>query len=65
MFRLIIEDKFIDYHLETAAEVANAVFENTGLWMLASHVKEVCACLTVGDKWENKDAGIIIIKEDN
>ena len=60
MFRLIVEDKHIDYTLSSAMEVANAVFENTGLWMLASHIREECSKAKSGDRFEYDDAGVVI-----
>lgn len=60
MFRLIIEDKHIDYKLHSAAEVANAVFENTGDWMLASHAREVCVNSSAGCRFEYFEDGVVI-----
>lgn len=60
MFRLVIEDKNIDYELDNANEVANAIFNNTNEWMFASHVREVCANAKSGDRFEYEDNGITI-----
>lgn len=60
MFRLIIEDKHIDYKLSSAMEVANVIFENTNDWMLASNAREVCVNSKSGCRFECYEYGIVI-----
>lgn len=60
MFRLIIEDKNLDCKLDNAGEVATVIFENTGLWMFASHVRQVCNEAKSGDRFEYEDVGVTI-----
>lgn len=59
MFQFIIKEKNIEYRLDTANEVANAFFENTNEWMVASNVGEVCNKAKTGDVFEYEE-GIII-----
>ena len=60
MFKLIMEEKNVNCTLDNADNVANLVFELTGLWMFASHVREVCGKAKSGDKFEYDDCGITI-----
>lgn len=60
MFRLVIEDKYLDCKLDNASEVANVIFDKTGLWMFASHVRQVCGKAKSGDRFEYEDVGVII-----
>lgn len=60
MFRLVIEDKYLDCKLDNADEVANVIFNNTGLWMFASHVRQACNEAKSGDRFEYEDVGVII-----
>lgn len=60
MFRLVIKDRYVDCELDNASEVANAIFDNTGLWMFASHVKQVCNEAKSGERFEYEDVGVTI-----
>lgn len=60
MFHLIIDDQNIDYSLNTAADVANAVFDSTGIWSLASVVKQWCCEAKPGTRLAFEDTGVII-----
>ena len=59
-FTLIDEYREIETIFDSTSDMANFVFETTGLWLLAGHVKSVCDEMQRGDKWENEDAGITI-----
>ena len=60
MFRLVIKNRYVDCELDNASEVANLIFDNTNLWMFASHVKQVCSEAKIGDKFEYEDVGVTI-----
>lgn len=60
MFRLVIEDRNFDGKFDDADEVANVVFDKTGLWTLASLVRQECNEAKSGDKFEYEDAGVVI-----
>ena len=59
-FTLFGESRQIDTTFDSAEEMADFVFEATGFWILAKHIKEICNNMHSGDKWVNEDAGIII-----
>lgn len=61
MFEIMFEDGNI-YTSETNEGVANIVFDNTGLWMLASHIRELCKEMVCGDIEEFEDVGLTIKK---
>ena len=61
MFEIIFEDGNI-YTSNTNDGVANIVFNNTGLWMLASHIRELCKEMVYGDIEEFEDVGLTIKK---
>lgn len=44
----------------SADEVANVVFQTTGLWQLSSHIRQICPNMKVGEVKEFDDAGITI-----
>ena len=61
MFEIIFEDGN-GYIANTNDDVSNVVFNHTGLWMLASHIRELCKEMVCGDIEEFEDVGLIIKK---
>lgn len=61
MFEIIFDDGNI-YTANTNDGVANIVFNTTGLWMLASHIRGLCKEMSSGDVEEFEDVGLIIKK---
>ena len=64
MFTVKYEDHLSEKEPMTADEVANNVFAQTGLWMLAVHVKDVCKQLSSGETWTQGDVGLTITRID-
>lgn len=64
MFIVKYEDHLSGKELMTADEVVNNVFAQTGLWMLATHVKDVCKRLAPGETWKQEDVGLTIERVD-
>ncbi len=60
LFTVKYEDHLSEKEPMTADEVANNVFAQTGLWMLAVHVKDVCKQLASGETWKQDDVGLTI-----
>ena len=59
-FTLFGENRQIDTTFDSVDEMADFVFETTGFWMLAKHIKEICNEMRSGDEWVNEDVGIVI-----
>lgn len=59
MYELIFADE-CTYNVRKLENVAEIIFNVTGLWMFANHVKEVCSKAKIGDKFEYHDVGLTI-----
>ena len=59
-FTIFGESRQLDTTFDSVDEMADFVFETTGLWMLAKYIKEICNKMRCGDEWVNEDAGIVI-----